>query len=185
MAGNTSDNHPMKPFDVIRYGFLEKTIIGDILVAATSRGVCHVSFGRKSKEEKLSGLTMMVGDRMEIVRDIEAVRPYIENLVAYLDGSEGEFNVPVDLDTFCTPFQKKLYTSLMKVKNGQTITYGELASRIGMPGGSRAVGGGMGRNPIPIFVPCHRVIAAQGKLGGFSGGIDLKKILLRLEGTFD
>lgn len=170
---------------IVRYDFLDGTPVGDILVAATAKGVCYVSFGRRSRDEKLSGLTRRAPGRMEIARDTDAVRPYIEKLVSYFGGYRGDFDIPVDLDTFCTPFQKKLYRSLMKVKNGQTITYGELASRIGMPRGSRAVGGGMGRNPIPIIVPCHRVVAAGGKLGGFTGGIDLKKTLLRIEGTFD
>ncbi len=170
---------------IIRYGFLENTAIGNILVGATAGGVCCVSFGRKSKDEKLNALRKKAGSSVDVVPDPEAVRPYIESLKSYLAGVQGSLDVPIDMDTFCTPFQKRLYKALLKTGFGKIISYGELAARIGMPKGARAVGGGMGKNPIPIFIPCHRVTGANGALGGFSGGIEYKKILLRIEGVFD
>jgi methylated-DNA-[protein]-cysteine S-methyltransferase len=79
-----------------------------------------------------------------------------------------------------TPFRKKVMEELRKVPAGSTVTYGQLASTVGRPGAARAVGNVMATNPVPLFVPCHRVVATNG-LGGFSGGLDVKRSLLRLE----
>lgn len=79
-----------------------------------------------------------------------------------------------------TPFRKKVMQELCKVPAGATVTYGELAAASGSPGAARAVGNVMATNPVPLFVPCHRVVATQG-LGGFSGGLDVKRALLKLE----
>lgn len=81
-----------------------------------------------------------------------------------------------------TEFQQAVWRELSRVKPGVTLSYGELAERVGRPGASRAVGGAMARNPLPIFVPCHRVLASTGKLGGFTGGLDTKARLLAHEG---
>jgi methylated-DNA-[protein]-cysteine S-methyltransferase len=86
--------------------------------------------------------------------------------------------------TGMTPFRKKVMEELRKVPAGSTVTYGELASTVGHPGAARAVGNVMATNPVPLFVPCHRVVATVG-LGGFSGGLDVKRSLLRLEATKD
>ena len=82
-----------------------------------------------------------------------------------------------------TPFQQKVWTALAKIPAGTTMSYGQLAARIGRAGASRAVGAANGANPIPIVVPCHRVIGAGGKLVGYGGGLPLKKRLLELEGA--
>jgi O-6-methylguanine DNA methyltransferase len=82
--------------------------------------------------------------------------------------------------TGMTPFKKKVMQELCKVSAGATITYGELAAAAGSPGAARAVGNVMATNPVPLFVPCHRVVASQG-LGGFTGGLDIKRALLKLE----
>jgi methylated-DNA-[protein]-cysteine S-methyltransferase len=84
--------------------------------------------------------------------------------------------------TGMTPFRKKVMEALRKVPAGSTVTYGELASTVGHPGAARAVGNVMATNPVPLFVPCHRVVATVG-LGGFSGGLDVKRSLLKLEST--
>ena len=81
-----------------------------------------------------------------------------------------------------TPFQKKVWLALTKIPHGETRTYGEVAKSIGSPGAARAVGTACGANPLPILIPCHRVLAAGGKLGGYSGGLDIKKKLLACEG---
>jgi len=86
------------------------------------------------------------------------------------------------LDMQGTDFQQRVWSELVKVKPGVTLSYGELATRIGSPAASRAVGGAMARNPLPIFVPCHRVLASSGKLGGFTGGLSTKAKLLAHEG---
>jgi methylated-DNA-[protein]-cysteine S-methyltransferase len=81
-----------------------------------------------------------------------------------------------------TPFRKKVMQELFKVPPGETVTYGELAAAAGSPGAARAVGNVMATNPVPLFVPCHRVVATDG-LGGFTGGLDVKRALLKIEGT--
>ena len=102
-------------------------------------------------------------------------------LEAYFDGELTRFDLP--LDPQGTAFQKKLWMALKTIPYGSTLTYGELASRI--DSAPRAIGGACGRNPIPIIIPCHRVLAAGGRMGGYSGheGTDTKEFLLRLEGA--
>lgn len=89
---------------------------------------------------------------------------------------------PLDLSAG-TPFQQTVWRALQEIPFRQTRSYGEIASAIGKPKGVRAVGGACGANPIPVLVPCHRVLAAKGKLGGFSGGLDWKRTLLEREGV--
>jgi methylated-DNA-[protein]-cysteine S-methyltransferase len=88
----------------------------------------------------------------------------------------------VELEFYGTEFQKRVWTELLSIPYGQVISYGELARRTGNPAGSRAVGSANGANPLPIVVPCHRVIGQSGKLVGYGGGLETKAALLRLEG---
>ncbi|HLU69834.1 MAG TPA: methylated-DNA--[protein]-cysteine S-methyltransferase [Fibrobacteria bacterium] len=82
-----------------------------------------------------------------------------------------------------TDFQKKVWAAIETIPWGKTRSYGEIAAQIGHPGASRAVGAACGANPLPLFIPCHRVLAANGKVGGFTGGLDVKRRLLQLEGV--
>lgn len=100
-------------------------------------------------------------------------------LAAYFAGSRTEFDLPLALQG--TPFQQRVWEELTRIPYGDTISYGELARRIGNPNASRAVGLANGRNPISIIVPCHRVIGANGKLTGYGGGLSRKERLLALE----
>jgi len=99
----------------------------------------------------------------------------------YFDGNRQQFDLP--LDPHGTDFQKKVWLCLRQIPFGQTRSYGDIARQIGMPSASRAVGAANGRNPIPIIVPCHRVIGANGTLTGFGGGLENKALLLSLEGV--
>lgn len=99
----------------------------------------------------------------------------------YLEGRRRDFDVPIDL-RLTSGFRNEALRALTGVRFGQVVSYGELARRAGRPGGARAVGGAMGHNPIPVIVPCHRVVAADGTLGGFTGGLDIKRRLHVLEG---
>ncbi len=101
-------------------------------------------------------------------------------LEEYFAGERAEFDVPMELDG--TPFQKEVWAELTRIGYGKTISYGELARRVGCPKGPRAVGQANGRNPIPIIVPCHRVLASNG-IGGYGGGLKVKRALLALEGV--
>ena len=97
----------------------------------------------------------------------------------YFSGNRKKFDIPLKLDG--TIFQKKVWKELQKIPYGETISYQELAKRVGDIKKSRAVGNANGRNPIPIIVPCHRVILKNGKLGGYGGGLEIKRFLLDLE----
>ncbi len=112
----------------------------------------------------------------------DALKELKELLVRYFNGEKVDFNFPLDLRTG-TDFQKKVWEEVRKVPWGQTSTYREIAERVGRPGASRAVGQALARNPMPIIIPCHRVIGSSGNLVGFSGGIELKGKLLALEGA--
>ena len=115
------------------------------------------------------------------------VRSVIRKVVALMKGRKVDlFEVPLDM-TQVPPFHQKVYAIVRKIPAGSTLSYGEVAAQVGSPGASRAVGQAMGRNPFPIIMPCHRVLAANGKLGGFtaSGGTDTKQRMLMIEGVND
>jgi methylated-DNA-[protein]-cysteine S-methyltransferase len=112
-------------------------------------------------------------------RDDGPFRAVRRQLEAYFEGELSEFDVP--LNPAGTPFQRRVWEELRRIPYGTTISYGELARRVGNPAASRAVGAANGKNPIAIIVPCHRVIASDGGLGGFGGGLDRKEWLLGLE----
>lgn len=103
-------------------------------------------------------------------------------LDAYFAGELLEFDVPIDLDG--TEFQRQCWLALASIPYGQTVSYGEQARRLGLgPDAARAVGAANGQNPLPLVLPCHRVIGADGSLTGFGGGLHLKRFLLELEGA--
>jgi methylated-DNA-[protein]-cysteine S-methyltransferase len=105
----------------------------------------------------------------------------LRQLEEYFRGERRTFHLP--LAPVGTPFQLAVWLALQGIPYGETVSYGELAGRVGLPGGARAVGLANGANPLPIIVPCHRVIGADGSLTGFGGGLDIKRALLSLEGA--
>ena len=110
-----------------------------------------------------------------------------DQIAAYFAGAPADFGLEIPLDlTELTPFQIAVLTACRRVKRGQTITYGQLAEKIGKLNAARAVGSALAKNPIPLLIPCHRILAANNKLGGFSapGGTSLKRRMLRLEQAF-
>ena len=117
-------------------------------------------------------------------RDADDVPPVLKEaatqLEEYFAGERRDFDVPMELDG--TPFQQEVWAELSRIPYGETISYGELARRVGRPNGPRAVGQANGRNPIPIIVPCHRVLASNG-IGGYGGGLKVKRALLAIEGV--
>ena len=134
-------------------------------------------------EKGLSKITFLTNE--EIVRDQNrdtdkrAFDELEQQLRAYFSGELENFTVPLSPEG--TPFQQKVWSELLKIPYGETISYGELARRIGNPNASRAVGLANGSNPIPIIIPCHRVIGSNGKLTGYGGGLPIKEKLLALE----
>jgi methylated-DNA-[protein]-cysteine S-methyltransferase len=109
-------------------------------------------------------------------RDDAGLAGIVEQLEAYFAGSREDFDVPLDLQG--TDFQRSVWAGLLEIPYGETMSYGELARRVGRPGASRAVGLANGRNPVAIIVPCHRVIGANGTMTGYGGGLDRKVWLL-------
>ena len=111
--------------------------------------------------------------------DAAPFAPALAQLGEYFRGARREFDLPLAPEG--TPFQLVVWQALRAVPYGETLSYGELAQRVGLAGGARAVGLANGANPLPIVVPCHRVIGADGSLTGFGGGLDIKRALLALE----
>ncbi len=144
--------------------------LGPILIAGTGAGLLCVSF--------MEGASPSAPQR-HWLRDDAALGNAREQLKAYFNGQLRNFHL--DLAPSGTAFQLKVWKALTAIPYGHTITYGELARRIGQGGAARAVGGANARNPLAIVVPCHRVVAARGALGGFSAGLHVKRALLDLE----
>jgi methylated-DNA-[protein]-cysteine S-methyltransferase len=156
-----------------------QTPIGDLLVAATERGLCRIVFDPEPDREAES---LARGYGVRVLRSPRAVDPARRQLDEYFDGSRQEFELATDL-RIEAPFRRNVLAELAKVPFGATTTYGTLARRAGRPRSARAVGVVMNRNPIPIVLPCHRVVGADGRLVGYGGGIERKEALLRLEGA--
>jgi methylated-DNA-[protein]-cysteine S-methyltransferase len=156
----------------MNYCFLE-TPIGPLLIAGDREGVRHIRFPRQGKPA--------MPERGWIEAAGGAVAEAVTQLRQYFAGRRTEFDLPLACEG--TPFQLAVWRELRRIPYGETISYGELARRIGNPKASRAVGTANGANQIPIVIPCHRVIAAGGKLGGFGGGLPVKEALLALESS--
>lgn len=156
----------------MRYRYLESPI-GALLIAGDDAGIRRISFS--AGKRTLAPEANWIEDPSSFV---EAER----QLEAYFEGELTEFDLLLAPET--TTFQGRVLGELRKVPYGTTVSYGELARRVGNPRASRAVGMANGRNPIPIVIPCHRVIGANGDLTGFGGGLDTKRRLLALERRF-
>jgi methylated-DNA-[protein]-cysteine S-methyltransferase len=113
------------------------------------------------------------------IRETDILREAFRQLEAWLAGELREFSLPLDPDG--TPFMKQVWGRLQEIPCGSTATYGAIAAASGNPGAARAVGMACNRNPIPLFIPCHRVVGSGGRLTGFRGGLPLKERLLELE----
>tara|TARA_B100001123_G_scaffold91517_2_gene105327 strand:- start:379 stop:1167 length:789 start_codon:yes stop_codon:yes gene_type:complete len=162
---------------VVRFGSIASPV-GRIFVGATDEGLCDVSFRQTSDETYRGWLQKWSA---EVWRDDESVSEATDQLEAYFAGRLTRFQLPIDLRQV-TPFTEKVLRAVDGIAFGRVSSYGTLARSLGSPGASRAVGGALGRNPVPIVIPCHRVLASGGLLGGFTGGLDTKGALLRLEG---
>lgn len=151
------------------------SVIGTIFVLSTPRGVSNIIFGEYNFGQFLDTL-----NRTGLVEGGESERAAGE-ITLYLEGKIRGFKSKLDL-SFGTPFQISVWNELLKIPYGSVNTYREIAERIGAPLAARAVGNAVGANPIPIVIPCHRVIGVNG-LGGYSCGIEIKKKLLQIEGA--
>jgi methylated-DNA-[protein]-cysteine S-methyltransferase len=158
---------------------LVDTPIGTLLVAATERGLCRIAYDAEPERE-LDRLADAFGIR--VLQSARPIDPARRQLDEYFEGKRQRFDLAVDLK-LQADFNRRVLRELARVPYGEVVTYGELATRAARPRAARAVGTVMNRNPLPIVLPCHRVIGANGKLVGYGGGLDRKETLLRLEGA--
>ena len=149
--------------------------LGTICFASDSIGVCLLKFGLREQEF----LEILVGAGMEPRAESESTRGASEEIRAYFEGKITRFSIPVHPRG--SPFDMKVWAALQRIPLGETRSYQEIAQEVGNPRACRAVGGANGRNPIPLLIPCHRVIKKDGGLGGFSSGAEIKKWLLQFE----
>jgi methylated-DNA-[protein]-cysteine S-methyltransferase len=161
------------------------TPFGRMAVAATAKGLARVLLPTEAAallaQSSLRQVSGVFPEPRPCVAAAFAVRAERE-ILQYLAGRRRKFTVPVDLSAV-PPFHARVLRALAHVPYGRTVTYSALAARVGRPHGARAVGQAMARNPVPLVLPCHRVVACGGGLGGFGGGVALKRWLLDLEGA--
>jgi methylated-DNA-[protein]-cysteine S-methyltransferase len=160
----------------VYYSFFKSSFLGKVFVASTKKGILMIDF-MTTEKGFLKRLSRFFHG--EVISDKNRNRDIISEIKKYLSGKLKHFNCKLDLRG--TPFQKRVWLELRKIPYGQTRSYKEIAMAIGKPKGSRAVGGANGQNPIPLIIPCHRVISSSGDLGGYSHGIKIKKRLIELE----
>jgi methylated-DNA-[protein]-cysteine S-methyltransferase len=151
--------------------------IGPLLVAQSERGVCRISFDPEPEAE---------AERLARSFGVRVLRAPLDEprreLDEYFEGRRRVFDLPLDLHAV-PDFHRTILVELSQVPFGELTTYGTLAARAGRPRAARAVGTVMNRNPVPIVLPCHRVVGSTGKLVGYGGGLERKEFLLRLEGA--
>ena len=152
--------------------------IGSIWAAATEDGLVQVDFPRP-EPEFVESLKRKVD--AEVIHDPEKFHALGEMMEAYFNGECVVFDLPLDLRG--TEFQKAVWRAIYRIPYGRLSSYGRLAAAVGRPRAARAVGNAVGANPLALVIPCHRVIRSDGSLGGFGGGLNLKRYLLSIEGV--
>jgi methylated-DNA-[protein]-cysteine S-methyltransferase len=158
---------------------LVDTPLGSLLVATTKRGLCRIVYDAEPDLE-VERLAKAFG--LRVLRAAKPIDPVRRELNEYFDGKRQAFDLPLDVG-LVADFNRRVLDELARVPYGEVVTYGQLATRADRPRAARAVGTVMNRNPIPIVLPCHRVIGASGSLTGYGGGLERKEMLLRLEGA--
>lgn len=155
-----------------------KSPLGRLLVAATETGVCFVAL-RESDEELVEALEAEFPEAESLTRDDARIRPQMDALMAYLSGETPHVDLPLDIRA--TAFQRRVWQELIAIPYGETRSYAEIARRLGLPNGQRAVGRACATNPVPIIIPCHRVLRQDSELGGYRWGLKRKQALLEHE----
>jgi len=150
---------------------------GPVFLAKTGKGICRLSFRRSEDEllaelEQRSLLPEMAPEKLDRER---------RELGEYFEGKRRRFEVPIDL-RWGTEFQRKVLEAASRIPFGECLCYADVAKRVGRPNAQRAVGSALGKNPVAIVIPCHRVVASGGGLGGYTGGLDVKRTLIQIEG---
>jgi len=162
---------------MIHYSDMDSPL-GCLYLGQHAEGLCVLTLGDGAKD-KLFAYVEKVFPEAELKASKPVLKETIDQLSEYFSGERIHFELKMFLRG--TEFQKRVWQGLQEIPYGKTISYGTLASSLNSPGGMRAVGAANGQNPIPIIVPCHRVIAADGSLGGYTGGLGIKRKLLDME----
>jgi len=165
----------------VAYGFADSPF-GRLMVAVTPRGLIRLDYPDRDIDRSLEELASDVSPRiLESPRATEAIRRELDE---YFEGKRRRFDIRVDLSPV-HGFRRKVLEHTARIPYGSVSTYTEVAAKAGSPRGMRAAGNALGSNPVPIVVPCHRVLRTGGALGGYTGGLDRKVALLRLEGVLE
>ncbi|MHB8377484.1 MAG: methylated-DNA--[protein]-cysteine S-methyltransferase [Dehalococcoidia bacterium] len=161
-----------------------ETAIGPLLVAASDGRLVAIKFGigERRVAEALEELGRELRGAFALERDDRALAPIARHLRAYLDGRRADLDIPFDV-SWVTGFRRDVLLEVARVPRGAVASYGEIARRAGRPKAYRAVGNTMRTNPIPLVIPCHRIVGSDGSLTGFGGGLEMKRQLLALEGA--
>ncbi len=166
--------------ETIIYKIIESPV-GQFVAGVTEKGCCLFEFGDRGGIERIRA-RMMKRYNADMKEGSNSLLEEIEKQSnEYFAGKRREFDFPIDQKG--SPFEKSVWDALMKIPYGTTCSYGDIAAKLGKPGAARAVGRANGLNYIPIIIPCHRVIEANGELRGYSGGLWRKRFLLELEGA--
>lgn len=165
----------------VYYDVVSHSRVGELYVAVSERGLIALDFGLGERNfvDRVQRRT-----KATLVRSREQCAEAMKQVREYLDGKRTTFDLPLDMTTM-TAFQRQVLTAAINIPRGKWLTYGDVAKAIGRPQASRAVGQALGHNPVPIVIPCHRVLGSDGSLHGYSGGggIQTKAWLLQLEGA--
>lgn len=163
---------------------LSDSAIGPLLVAMSGGALIAIKFGVDERRlpEALVGLERELRGGFALQRDDRALAGIARHLRAYLDGRRADLRLPFDV-SWVPGFRRDVLLEVARVPRGAVVSYGEIARRTGRPTAFRAVGNTMRTNPIPLVIPCHRIVASGGGIGGFGGGLEMKRRLLALEGA--
>jgi methylated-DNA-[protein]-cysteine S-methyltransferase len=152
--------------------------VGQLVLAATDRGLVAVSYS--DADETAAWLAHRLSPRLvRLPARVDAARRQLDE---YFERRRRDFDLPLDW-SLVTPFQRRVLDATVAIPYGEVSTYSDIAAAAGSPGGARATGNALGHNPMPVVVPCHRVVHRGGGLGGYTGGLDRKRTLLTVEGT--
>jgi methylated-DNA-[protein]-cysteine S-methyltransferase len=163
----------------VAYGFADSPF-GSLLVALTRHGLVMLHYPNGDFDRELDELSAKISPRvLESPKATDQVRRQLDE---YFEGRRRQFQIPVDY-RLSAGFTRRVLTATARIPFGSVATYRDVATRAGNPLATRAAGNALGSNPVPIVVPCHRVVRTGGGLGGYTGGLDRKRTLLRLEGA--
>jgi O-6-methylguanine DNA methyltransferase len=163
----------------ISYWTTTADLLGPLRLAATLTGLCKLALGRESDDAFQAWLARILRPARLTRQKTPLIEQALDEIAAYLAGQLRVFHTSLDLRG--TDFQRQVWAEVCRVPYGVTASYGELAERVGRPRAARAVGAANGANPLPLFVPCHRLVGSNGALRGYGGGLEIKAALLRLE----